>query len=131
MSAIGKIGRSYSGNVRTVNAYYEAIDQGRLPVERGFDLSTDDVLRREIIMILMCSMPLRFAEIGDKYGIDFEAYFADELEQLRSYEEAGLMKIDDGVMTVTPKGRLFVRALGMVFDKYLSRPTVSTYSRLI
>src|SRR5690606_33483735 len=104
---------------------------GRLPVERGFDLSTDDVLRREIIMILMCSMPLRFGEIGEKYGIDFESYFAQELESLRSYEEAGLMEIHDRVMTVTPKGRLFVRALGMVFDKYLSRPTVSTYSRLI
>lgn len=131
VSAIGKVGRSYSGNVRTVNAYYEALDQGRLPVERGIDLSTDDVLRREIIMILMCSMPLSFAEINDKYGIEFERYFASELERLRPYEEVGLMETRDGVITVTPKGRLFVRALGMVFDKYLAQPTVSTYSRLI
>lgn len=131
VSAIGKVGRSYSGNVRTVNAYYEALDEGRLPVERGVDLSTDDVLRREIIMILMCSMPLNFAEIGEKYGIGFEQYFAAELERLRPYEEVGLMETRGGVITVTPKGRLFVRALGMVFDKYLSQPTVSTYSRLI
>src|SRR5690606_2824923 len=131
VSAIGKVGRSYSGNVRTVNAYYESLDQGRLPVERGYDLSTDDVLRREVIMILMCSMPLRFAEVGEKYGIDFEQYFAPELERLRPYEEVGLMETHDGVITITPKGRLFVRALGMVFDKYLSQPTVSTYSRLI
>lgn len=131
VSAIGKVGRSYSGNVRTVNAYYESLDEGRLPVERGYDLSTDDVLRREVIMILMCSMPLKFKEIGDKYGIDFESYFARELERLRPYEEVGLMETRDGVITVTPKGRLFVRALGMVFDAYLSRPTVSTYSRLI
>jgi len=131
VSAIGKVGRSYSGNVRTVNAYYESLDQGRLPVERGYDLSTDDVLRREVIMILMCSMPLRFAEVGEKYGIDFEQYFASELERLRPYEEVGLMETHDGVITITPKGRLFVRALGMVFDKYLSQPTVSTYSRLI
>ena len=131
VSAIGKVGRSYNGNVRTVNAYYESLDQGRLPVERGFELSTDDVLRREVIMILMCSMPLSFAEIGEKYGIDFEAYFAAELERLRPYEEVGFMETRDGVITVTPKGRLFVRALGMVFDKYLNQPTVSTYSRLI
>lgn len=131
VSAIGKVGRSYNGNVRTVNAYYEALDQGRLPVERGYDLSTDDVMRREIIMILMCSMPLRFSEIAQKYGIDFESYFSAELEQLRPYEEVGLMETRDGVITVTPKGRLFVRALGMVFDSYLRRPTVSTYSRLI
>lgn len=131
VSAIGKVGRSYSGNVRTVNAYYESLDQGRLPVERGYELSTDDVLRREIIMILMCSMPLRFAELGAKYGIDFEEYFAQELQRLRPYEEVGFMEMREGVITVTPKGRLFVRALGMVFDKYLSQPTVSTYSRLI
>ncbi len=131
VSAIGKVGRSYSGNVRTVNAYYEALDQGRLPVERGYDLSTDDVLRREVIMILMCSMPLKFASISEKYGIDFEDYFADELKKLRDYEEVGLMQTRDGVVEVTPKGRLFVRALGMVFDKYLNQPTVSTYSRLI
>ena len=131
VSAIGKVGRSYNGNVRTVNAYYEALDQGRLPVERGYDLSTDDVLRREVIMILMCSMPLRFSEISAKYDIDFETYFAAELERLRPYEEVGLMETRDGVITVTPKGRLFVRALGMVFDKYLGQPTVSSYSRLI
>jgi oxygen-independent coproporphyrinogen-3 oxidase len=131
VSAIGKVGRSYSGNVRTVNAYYEALDQGRLPVERGLDLSGDDVLRREVIMILMCSMPLRFAEIDEKYGIEFESYFANELGRLRPYEEVGLMQLRDRVITVTPKGRLFVRALGMVFDRYLAQPTVSTYSRLI
>jgi len=89
------------------------------------------VLRREIIMILMCSMPLRFSEISEKYDIDFEQYFASEIERLRPYEEVGLMETREGVITVTPKGRLFVRALGMVFDKYLSQPTVSTYSRLI
>lgn len=131
VSAIGKVGSCYSGNVRTVNAYYEALDKGCLPVERGYELSTDDMLRREVIMVLMCSMPLRFTEIGEKYGIDFESYFASELERLRPYEEVGLMQNRDGVITVTAKGRLFVRALGMVFDKYLARPTVSTYSRLI
>lgn len=131
VSAIGKVGRSYSGNVRTVNAYYESLDAGKLPVERGYDLSTDDVLRREVIMILMCSMPLRFSEVGEKYGINFEEYFGAELERLRPYEEVGFMETRDGVITVTPKGRLFVRALGMVFDKYLNQPTVSTYSRLI
>ncbi|HLT98928.1 MAG TPA: oxygen-independent coproporphyrinogen III oxidase [Burkholderiaceae bacterium] len=131
VSAIGKVGRSYSGNVRTVNAYYEALDQGRLPVERGYDLSTDDVLRREVIMILMCSMPLKFDQISEKYGIDFETYFADELKRLQAYEEVGLMQTANGAIEVTPKGRLFVRALGMVFDKYLNQPTVSTYSRLI
>ncbi|SHI02055.1 oxygen-independent coproporphyrinogen III oxidase [Pollutimonas bauzanensis] len=131
VSAIGKVGRSYSQSVRTLNAYYQYLDQGRLPIEKGFDLSPDDVLRREVIMALMCSMPLDFAAINQTHGIDFVSYFAPELARLDQYEEAGLMRTTGQGITITPKGRLFVRAIGMVFDKYMGQPTVSTYSKLI
>lgn len=131
VSAIGKVGRSYSQAVRSVNAYYKHLDEGRLPIERGFELSDDDVLRREIIMILMCSMPLDYELIRQKHGIDFPTYFKAELDRLKLFEEAGLLQKNDSSLCITPKGRLFVRAIGMVFDKYLGRPTVSTYSKLI
>lgn len=131
VSAIGKVGRSYSQSVRTLNAYYQYLDQGRLPIEKGFDLSPDDVLRREVIMALMCSMPLDFAAINQTHGIDFVSYFAPELARLDQYEEAGLMRTTGQGITITPKGRLFVRAIGMVFDKYMGQPTLSTYSKLI
>ena len=131
VSAISKVGDSYSQSVRTVNAYYERLDQGRLPIEKGFALSADDVLRRDIIMTLMCSAPVDFAAINAQYGIDFASYFAPELERLKPYEEAGLITLDDAAIRVTPKGRLFVRASGMVFDRYLGQPTTSTYSKLI
>ena len=131
VSAISKVGDSYSQSVRTVNAYYERLDQDRLPIEKGFALSADDVLRRDIIMTLMCSAPVDFAAINAQYGIDFASYFAPELERLKPYQEAGLITLDDASIRVTPKGRLFVRASGMVFDRYLGQPTTSTYSRLI
>ncbi|MDS1141217.1 oxygen-independent coproporphyrinogen III oxidase [Pusillimonas sp. SM2304] len=131
VSAIGKIGRSYSQSVRSVNAYYKHLDEGRLPIERGFELSDDDVLRRQIIMTLMCSMPLDYQAIRQAHGIDFPDYFKAELERLAQFEEAGLLKKDESGLCITPKGRLFVRAIGMVFDKYLGQPTVSTYSKLI
>ncbi len=131
VSAISKVGNSYSQSVRTVNAYYEHLDQGRLPLEKGFELSQDDVLRREIIMTLMCSAPVQFETINRDYGIDFTRYFAQELSRLQPYEEAGLITIDQEAIRVTPKGRLFVRASGMVFDSYLTQPTTSTYSKLI
>ena len=117
--------------MRTVNAYYEHLDQGHLPIEKGFALSADDVLRREIIMTLMCSAPVDIAAINRGYGIDFNRYFAHELSLLKQYEEAGLITIDPQAIRVTPKGRLFVRASGMVFDSYLTQPTTSTYSKLI
>ena len=131
VSAIGKVGNSYSQSVRTVNAYYQHLDEGRLPVEKGFELSKDDLLRREIIMTLMCSAPVDFDTINSKYEIDFADYFAQELNLLKQYEDAGLIDVDRSSIRVRPKGRLFVRAVGMVFDRYLTQPTTSTYSKLI
>ena len=131
VSAISKVGNSYSQSVRSVTAYYEALDAGRLPVEKGFELSKDDLLRREIIMTLMCSAPLDIKAINRQHGIDFHRYFAHEMELLRQYEDAGLISIDASAIRVTTKGRLFVRAVGMTFDKYLGQPTTSTYSKLI
>lgn len=131
LSSIGKVGRSYSQSVRSLNAYYDALDRGVLPIDRGYELSNDDVLRREIIMTIMCSMPVDFAVIARDHGIDFPEYFASELNRLKPYADAGLIQIDNQRIAVTPKGRLFVRAIGMTFDAYLGTPTTSTYSRLI
>jgi oxygen-independent coproporphyrinogen-3 oxidase len=131
VSAIGKVGHSYSQSVRTVKAYYEHLDADQLPIEKGFALSPDDVLRRQVIMELMCSGPVNFAAINAAHGIDFCSYFAQELSQLTMYEEAELITVDENSISVTPKGRMFVRAVGMVFDKYLAQQTSAKYSKLI
>jgi oxygen-independent coproporphyrinogen-3 oxidase len=131
VSAIGKVGASYSQSVRTVKAYYEHLDADRLPIEKGFSLTPDDLLRRQVIMELMCSGPVEFAAINSAHGIDFRTYFAAELIQLQHYEDAELIKVDAERIQVTAKGRMFVRAVGMVFDKYLSQPLASKFSKLI
>lgn len=131
VSAIGKVGHSYSQSVRTVKAYYEHLDADQLPIEKGFSLSADDVLRRQVIMELMCSGPVNFAAINQAHGIDFVSYFATELAQLQQYEDAGLIVVDAHSIAVTPKGRMFVRAVGMVFDGYLAKQTTAKYSKLI
>ena len=131
VSSIGKVGHSYSQSIGTLDEYYERLDAGQLPVKKGFELSIDDVLRRQIIMNFMCSEPISFNAINSTYGIDFLNYFTDELSQLRQYQDAGLINIDPSSITVTPKGRMFVRAVGMVFDKYLQQATSAQYSKLI
>ena len=131
VSSIGKVGHSYSQSVRTLDAYYERLDAGELPVEKGFELSMDDVLRRQIIMSFMCSEAINFDAINKGYVIDFIEYFSSEMSQLRQYQDAGLITIDSSSITVTPKGRMFVRAVGMVFDKYLQQSTSAQYSKLI
>jgi oxygen-independent coproporphyrinogen-3 oxidase len=130
VSAIGKVGHSYSQSVRTLKAYYEHLDIDRLPVEKGYSLTPDDVLRRQVIMELMCSGPVNFAAINQAHGIDFKHYFSDELALLKQYEEAGLIVVDEHSISVTPKGRMFVRASGMVFDKHLAQSTAK-FSKLI
>lgn len=131
LSSIGKVGNSYSQSISTLDEYYERLDAGQLPVKRGFELSMDDVLRRQIIMNFMCSEPIIFKTINSAYGIDFLGYFAEELSRLQQYKDAGFITIDTNSITVTPKGRMFVRAVGMVFDKYLQQATSAQYSKLI
>lgn len=131
VSSIGKVGDAYIQNNHSLNAYYQAVSEGILPVDRGFDMSADDVIRREVIMTIMCSMPLHFDDFESRHGQPFTAYFDAEIQRLQPYIEAGLLDIDAHALRIAPKGRVFVRALAMVFDRYLSRPTVSTYSKLI
>ena len=131
VSAIGQVGRTHVQNVRSLKEYYACLDAQQLPTARGFDMDDDDVLRGEVIMALMCSMPVQFAELNQRYGIDFQNYFAQELTALTPYQEAGLIQVDAHAIQVLDAGRLFVRAFSMVFDKYLQQRTTARYSRLI
>jgi oxygen-independent coproporphyrinogen-3 oxidase len=119
VSAIGKLGTSYSQNVKTLDEYYDAIDQDVLPIMRGIELSADDVLRRSIIQALMCHFELSIESIEIAHLIDFKSYFAPELEALAEMEQAGLLKLEPEWITVLPRGRMLVRVIAMAFDRYL------------
>jgi oxygen-independent coproporphyrinogen-3 oxidase len=122
VTAISSVGNTYSQNEKTLEAYYEQLDQGRLPVARGIKLSTDDLLRRFIIQMLMCHFELSIDSIEQAYPIRFRNYFAAELAQLQVLADDGLITIDDAWLTVTLKGRLLIRNICMVFDRYLGQP---------
>ncbi len=119
ISSISKVGPSYCQNVKTLDEYYDAIDNGVLPVMRGIELTADDLLRRSIIQALMCHFELSIESIEIAHLIDFKSYFAPELEALRDMQQAGLLTINDHWLTVEPRGRMLVRAIAMVFDRYL------------
>ncbi|MCX7174359.1 MAG: oxygen-independent coproporphyrinogen III oxidase [Proteobacteria bacterium] len=132
VSSISKVGPSYCQNVKTLDEYYDSLDRGVLPVMRGIELTADDLLRRSIIQALMCHFVLSIESIEIAHLIDFKSYFAAELEGLREMEQAGLLKIDSQWITVEPRGRMLVRVIAMVFDRYLrsSREQVR-YSKVI
>jgi oxygen-independent coproporphyrinogen-3 oxidase len=119
VSAIGRIGATYYQNAKTLPEYDAAVQQGRLPVVRGFALTPDDELRRAVIMALMCQGRVDFAAIEAAHAVDFRGTFASELDQLHTMAEAGLVEIEPGAVSVTASGWFLVRAIAMVFDRYL------------
>jgi oxygen-independent coproporphyrinogen-3 oxidase len=132
VSAIGRIGATYSQNAKTLEEYYDYLDQGRLPVVGGLALTRDDLLRRAVIMALMGQGQLQFESIELAHLIDFKSYFATELENLRSMEEKGLVEVNDTGIQVTAMGWFFVRGVAMVFDRYLQADrTRARFSRII
>jgi oxygen-independent coproporphyrinogen-3 oxidase len=132
VSAIGRIGATYSQNAKTLEEYTDHLDQGRLPVARGLALSRDDLARRAVIMALMCQGQLLFEPIELAWLVDFREYFAAELEQLREYEELGLVTLDNTGVQVTAAGWYVVRAIAMVFDRYLQADrNRARFSRII
>jgi len=132
VSAIGRVGAAYSQNAKTLEEYYDYLDQGRLPVVRGLALSRDDLVRRSVIMALMCQGQLEFESIDLGHLIEFKSYFAAELDTLREMQAQGLVEVGETGIQVTEMGWFFVRGVAMVFDRYLQADrTRARFSKII
>jgi oxygen-independent coproporphyrinogen-3 oxidase len=132
VSSIGRIGATYSQNAKTLEEYYDYLDQGHFPVVRGLALSRDDLVRRAVIMSLMCQGQVLFESIELAYLIKFRDYFAPEIEALQKLADQGLVTLDDDEIHVTPMGWFFVRAVAMVCDRYLQTDrTRARFSKII
>lgn len=119
VSAIGRVGATYSQNAKTIEEYFDYLNQGRFPVVRGLALSRDDLIRRAVIMAIMCQGSLQYESIELAYVIDFKSYFANELELLKEQEAIGMVELSNAGIQVTDTGWFFVRAVAMLFDKHL------------
>jgi len=132
VSSISALGPTYSQNVRTLEEYYGCLDANILPVLRGIELTPDDLARRAVIQSLMCHFELAFEAIEIAHLIDFGNYFRTELEDLAPFVDAGLVIIDDEWISVTERGRHLVRAICMVFDRYLREGRLrASYSKVM
>lgn len=119
VSAIGRIGNSYYQNAKHLPDYYAALEANQFPVARGLSLDADDLVRREIIMALMCGGRVQFADIDRRHRIVMQKAFADEIGHLTAFVDDGFVIVDDDAIQVTPTGWYVVRAVAMVFDRYL------------
>lgn len=120
MSAISQTPASYRQNVKDLKEYYARLDAGNLPIARGYRLTEEDQIRRDIIMRIMCELRLDFREISDQYGFRFQERFGRELQDLAPLAEAGLIALSNTELEVTPVGQFLLRNIAMPFDAYLS-----------
>ena len=120
ITSIGTIDNSFAQNVKTLDEYQALIGAGKLAVFRGVEIDQDDLLRRAVIMQLICHFNLNFSDIESKHNIDFNKYFADEITRLKVMCDDGLIEMNSESIQVTGKGRLLIRNICMIFDRYLN-----------
>ncbi len=132
VSAIGRMGGTYSQNAKTMEEYVDMLDNAQLPIIKGLALSRDDFIRRAWIMAIMCQGHIQYDAFNEAWLIDAKKYFAIEIEQLETLQTQGLVELTDGGLQVTPMGWFFVRGVAMVFDKYLQADRNRTrFSKII
>lgn len=132
VSSIGRVGITYSQNAKTIPEYHDALAQGLFPVVRGLALTRDDLLRRAVIMALMCQGRVEYESIELAYLVRMAEAFPAEFERLRELQDMGLVQVDDEAIQVTATGWFFVRAVAMVFDRHLQADrTRERFSRII
>jgi oxygen-independent coproporphyrinogen-3 oxidase len=131
VSSISQIGDLYCQNSSDLAEYQAMLEQDQLATLRGLHCNEDDRLRRAVIQQLICHFQLRFADIEQAYAIDFQSYFAEIWPQLQQMASDGLIRLSAQGIDVQPAGRLLVRSLCMLFDRYLSELSRQRFSRVI
>jgi oxygen-independent coproporphyrinogen-3 oxidase len=131
VTAIGKVADAYSQNVKDLETYYQRLDEHQLPVLRGVELNPDDRLRREVITQLICHWRVDIPEIERGHGIVFGEYFAEELSDLAQLQDDGLIALSGDQIRILPVGKLLIRNVCMVFDRYLRKQAEQRFSRVI
>ena len=121
VSSISNIGRSFGQNIKELQGYYKAIENQQHALERGVSLHDDDILRGEVIRELMCNLYLDKAKINEKYNINFDEYFAEDLPLLDTFIDDGLVENTEQSITVNQKARLLIRIICMSFDAYMKK----------
>ena len=131
LTSISMLHDAYYQHHKKLKDYYTAIENQEPPIEKGVRLHREDILRREVIMQLMCHFELSKAEVETKFHLDFDTFFATELADLKLLEVDGLVRVHADRIEVTPSGRLLIRNIAAVFDEYLRDRIIANFSRAI
>lgn len=132
ITGISQLHNVYAQNLKTEKEYYASIDAGELPVHRGYRLNEDDLLRRYVIMKLMCDFELTFSHVEKEFNINFKEYFQYGLNNLKEMSEDGLVTVSEDKIIINDMGRLLIRNIAINFDGYIERKEDNArYSRTV
>lgn len=132
VSAISRIGDTYSQNHRVLLDYYKALDEKQLPLAKGLVMTRDDEIRRAAIHDLLCQSTLNIPSFERAWGMNFTTYFTHDLAQLQKLECDGLVEVTEDSINITPRGRFLARIVAMRFDRYLREAkSITKFSRVI
>lgn len=132
MSGISQGNYLYTQNEKDLDAYYSLLDERNLPIKKVLALGDEDLIRRKIIMQIMCKGELNYKSFFEETGINVKELYSAELSRLEELESDGLLLLMDSGFYITEPGRLFLRNIAMVFDEYLARPNhQKTYSKTV
>jgi len=133
LTSIGEGVDSYNQNFKDMKEYEKAIDDGKLPFERGVVLSEDDLIRQYVIMELMSNFKLDIKRFEKLYNIEFKTYFADAIEALKPFVEEELLTMNDEKIECSETGTLLIRNIAMPFDAYMKKHSASkkTFSKTV
>lgn len=132
ITSIGQLGRIYSQNQKNEKEYFAMLDNGELPIMKGYYMTDDDIIRKDVIMSIMCNFELNMTSIEEKHKINFSKYFAYGLEALKIFIDDGLVTIDGNMIRISEMGRLLIRNIAMSFDGYIERKEdAGRYSRTV
>jgi oxygen-independent coproporphyrinogen-3 oxidase len=132
ITSISQLNNIYAQNYKTEKEYYKSLDDRLVPTAKGYSLSDDDHIRREVIMRIMCDFELNYKSIEDKFQIDFKKYFANGLENLKAFESDGLVAVSNDGFKIKDMGRLLIRNIAINFDGYIERKEdKAKYSRTV
>jgi oxygen-independent coproporphyrinogen-3 oxidase len=121
MSAISQFRNIYAQNYKSLPEYFARIDNGEFATKVGYRMTEDDHIRKYTIMRLMCDLEISKSEVGNKFNINFDSYFADALPKLADFVEGGLLELDGDKIKVIGNGILIIRNIAMCFDAYLEK----------
>jgi oxygen-independent coproporphyrinogen-3 oxidase len=132
ITSISQLNNIYTQNHKTEKEYYHALDEQMIPTAKGYRLTEDDHIRREVIMKLMCDFELDFKTIEEKFNINFKDYFERGLSNLKEFEADDLIVMNENGLKVNEMGRLLIRNIALNFDGYIERKEdKAKYSRTI